>query len=96
MIEEVAVAAGLDVEQLRRDLADPAILSRLASDHTQAVSRHGVFGTPTLVFADGTAAYVRLAMAVDGEEALGVFERLMAVAAAEPRILEIKRPLKPS
>jgi predicted DsbA family dithiol-disulfide isomerase len=96
VIEEVAVAAGLDVEQLRRDLADPAILARLASDHTHAVSGHGVFGTPTLVFADGTSAYVRLATAVDGEEALDVFERLMAVAAAEPRILEIKRPLKPA
>jgi predicted DsbA family dithiol-disulfide isomerase len=94
VIEKVAVAAGLDVDQLRRDLEDPAILARLASDHTEAVLGHGIFGTPTLVFADGTSAYVRLAEAVDGEEALHVFERLMTVAAAEPRILEIKRPLK--
>jgi predicted DsbA family dithiol-disulfide isomerase len=94
VIEKVAAAAGLDIEALRRDIADPAILARLASDHTQAVSELGVFGTPTLVFGDGTSAYVRLAEAVDGEDATEVFARLVAVAASEPRILEIKRPHK--
>ena len=42
------------------------------------------------------AAYVRLAESVNENEALDVFDRLMAVAAAEPRILEIKRPRRPS
>jgi len=96
VIEKVARGQGVDLEQLRRDMADPAILGALASDHTQAVMEHGIFGTPTLVFADGASAYVRLAEEVAGDESLEVFERLVAVAASEPRILEIKRPRKPN
>jgi predicted DsbA family dithiol-disulfide isomerase len=96
VIDDVAHGAGLDVEQLGRDLADPAILDALASDHTHGVSEQGIFGTPTLVFADGASAYVRLAGPVAGDESLEVFDRLIGVAASEPRILEIKRPRKPS
>ena len=101
VIEKVARGQGVDLEQLRRDMADPAILGGLASDHTQAASSPAIpvsvfFGTPTLVFADGASAYVRLAEEVAGDESLEVFERLVAVAASEPRILEIKRPRKPN
>ncbi len=96
VIDNVARAAEVEVARLRRDIADPAILDALASDHRYAVSEHGIFGTPTLVFADGVAAYVRLAESVAGDNALEVFERLLAVAASEPRILEIKRPRKPA
>ena len=95
VLERVARGQGLDMEQLRRDMADPAILGVLARDHTQAVAEHGIFGTPTLVFADGASAYVRLAEEVSADESLDVFERLVAVAASEPKILEIKRPRKP-
>ena len=80
----------------RADITDPSILDPLARDHVQAVSELGVFGTPTFVFADGAGAYVRLAESVNENEALDVFDRLMAVAATEPRILEIKRPRRPS
>jgi hypothetical protein len=59
------------------------------------VIEHGVFGTPTFVFADGASAYVRLSEVVEGKGALEVFDRLVSVAAAEPRILEIKRPRRP-
>jgi len=96
VIEQVASRAGLDMDRFRRDLADPRILDALARDHTQAVQQEGVFGTPTLVFANGGSAYVRLAEPPDGGDPLKVFERLVSVAAAEPRILEIKRPRKPS
>ena len=60
------------------------------------MSVHGVFGTPTFVFPNGASAYIRLAGAPAGAEALHVFDSLLAVAADEPRILEIKRPTKPS
>jgi hypothetical protein len=33
---------------------------------------------------------------VDRSDALEVFDRLVQVAAAEPRILEIKRPTRPA
>ena len=96
IVEEVAAKEGVDVDRFRSDLEDPAILEPLALDHRQGVLEHGVFGTPTLVFADGVCAYVRLSEPVNGNGAVGVFDRLMAVAAAEPRILEIKRPKRPS
>ena len=96
VVEHVAVESGLDLEQFRKDLADPAILESLARDHQEAVSRHGVFGTPTFVFPDGAAAYVRLREAPDPAESRRVFERLLSIAADEPSILEIKRPTRPS
>jgi predicted DsbA family dithiol-disulfide isomerase len=96
VVERVALDSGLDLDRLQRDLADPAILQNLARDHNEAVTQHGVFGTPTFVFPDGQAAYVRLAETVDGQAAVDVFDRLLTVAASEPRILEIKRPRRPS
>ncbi|HKB18222.1 MAG TPA: DsbA family protein [Candidatus Dormibacteraeota bacterium] len=95
VVEQVAAESGLDVERFRRDLADPRIYDALARDHSEAVSELGVFGTPTLVFADGASAYVRLSEPVEGEGAVEVFDRLLSVAASEPRILEIKRPRRP-
>ena len=95
VVADVAADAGLDVERLRRDIADPSDLGGLARDHRHGVMEHGVFGTPTLVFADGATAYVRLAAEVDPGAAVEVFDRLFAVAAEEPRILEIKRPRRP-
>ena len=96
VVEKVAGDAGLDIGRFRSDLADPNILDGLARDHRQAVAELGVFGTPTFVFADGASAYVRLADGVDENGALEVFDRLVTVAAAEPRILEIKRPRRPA
>ena len=95
VVEEVAERSGLDMARFREDLADPSILEELARDHRQATSELGIFGTPTFVFEDGAAAYVRLAQPVNGTSPVDVFDRLVAVAASEPRILEIKRPRRP-
>jgi predicted DsbA family dithiol-disulfide isomerase len=92
VVEQVAARSGLDMKRFRNDLADPSLLDALARDHQDAVSEYGVFGTPTFVFANGSAAYVKLA---DGAGSLDVYDRLVSVAAAEPRILEIKRPRRP-
>ena len=95
VVERVASESGLGIERFRRDLADPSTLDALASDHLAGVTEHGVFGTPTFVFADGAAAYVRLGeLAGEKDGAVEIFDRLVAVAASEPRILEIKRPYK--
>jgi predicted DsbA family dithiol-disulfide isomerase len=96
VVERVAVDCGLDLERFRKDLADPNILESLARDHRYAVGVHGVFGTPTLVFPDGAAAYVRLAEAPEQAESSRIFERVVLVAAGEPSILELKRPRKPT
>ena len=96
VVEQVAAESGLEADRFRRDLADPQILEALARDHTHAVTELGVFGTPTFVFSDGTSAYVRLSESVEGDGAVEVFGRLLSVAASEPRILEIKRPRRPT
>ena len=96
VVERVAVDSGLDLERFRKDLADPDLLTALERDHLRARREHGVFGTPTFVFPDGSAAYVRLAEAPEASDAIRVLERVISVAAFEPSILEIKRPRKPT
>jgi predicted DsbA family dithiol-disulfide isomerase len=96
VITRVASEVGLDLERFAADLRAPDILDAVARDHREAVAEHGVFGTPTFLFADGASAYVRIAGAVSNGAAVEVFDRLMSVAAGEPRILEIKRPRRPS
>jgi predicted DsbA family dithiol-disulfide isomerase len=96
VVEHVAEQAGLDMVRFREDVADPSVLEALARDHRQAVSELGIFGTPTFVFEDGAAAYVRLSQPVNGTSPVEVFDRLVSVAAGEPRILEIKRPRRPA
>jgi predicted DsbA family dithiol-disulfide isomerase len=96
VIERIADESGLDLDQFRKDVTDSTILRGLARDHEQAVAEHGVFGTPTFVFPNGSSAYVRLAEAPEAADAVRVFNRIVAIAADEPGILEIKRPVKPS
>ncbi|TMC06919.1 MAG: hypothetical protein E6J30_07345 [Chloroflexi bacterium] len=96
VVEKVAEQSGLDLDRLRTDLADPGILNALASDHLEARSKHGVFGTPTFVFTNGAAAYVRLAQQPLNGDAVRILDEIVRIAAGEPSILEIKRPVKPS
>jgi predicted DsbA family dithiol-disulfide isomerase len=96
VVERVAVDSGLDLERFRADIADPTIVDALAYDHQQGVNEHGVFGTPTFVFPDGSAAYVRLGAPTDSGDPVELFDRLVLIAALEPRIREIKRPRKPA
>jgi predicted DsbA family dithiol-disulfide isomerase len=96
VIERLAGGAGLDLQRFASDLHAADILEAVARDHTEAVAVHGVFGTPTFLFPDGASAYVRLAGPVENGQAVEVFDRLMSIAAGEPRILEIKRPRRPS
>jgi predicted DsbA family dithiol-disulfide isomerase len=96
VVERVAVEAGLDLDRFRKDVADPEIVYAIARDHQPAVKEHGVFGTPTFLFPSGAAAYVRLSEAPEGADAVRIFDKIVSVAGNEPRILEIKRPNKPS
>jgi hypothetical protein len=95
-VERVAEESGLDLDRLRRDIADPTILAGLSRDHRGGVAELGIFGTPTFVFAGGAPAYVRLSEAPDASGSVALYDRLASIAADEPRILEIKRPVKPS
>lgn len=96
VVEQVAEDSGLDLDRFRNDIADPRIVSALERDHRAAVADHGVFGTPTFVFGAGAAAYVRLSEPPEALDSVAIFDRVISIAAEEPRILEIKRPVKPS
>jgi predicted DsbA family dithiol-disulfide isomerase len=96
VVERVAEESGLDLDRFRKDIADPTILAALARDHRDAVAEHGVFGTPTYVFRGGATAYVRLSEAPEVADSVALFDHMVSIAAEEPRILEIKRPVKPS
>ena len=93
VVLDVAQRAGLDVARFERDLGDRSLLRRLGEDHTHAVEKYGVFGTPTLVFANGGAAYLKLRPAPPAQEAMRVFENLRQSIAGWPFIIEVKRPV---
>jgi len=95
VVERVAEDSGLDLDRFRKDIADPKIVSALERDHRAAVAEYGVFGTPTFVF-DAGAAYVRLSEPPEASDSVAIYDRVISIAAEEPRILEIKRPVKPS
>lgn len=96
VVERVADESSLELDRFRKDVADPKILAALSRDHRGAVAEYGVFGTPTLVFPGGATAYLRLSEAPEALDSLRVFDRVVSIAVEEPRILEIKRPVKPS
>jgi predicted DsbA family dithiol-disulfide isomerase len=92
VVLDVARRAGLDTDRFERDLDDRSTLLALARDHTAGVENHGVFGTPTFVFGNGSAAYLRVRPAPEGRTALTTFEELVRIMSDEPYVLEIKRP----
>jgi predicted DsbA family dithiol-disulfide isomerase len=95
-LRAAATAAGLDLERFERDRQDPDTLHALARDHQHAVAEHGVFGTPTLVLANGGRAYLRLRPAPeDPAEAVAVFDELLRLVGDRPYVLEVKRPSAP-
>jgi len=90
---EVAEGVGLEMTHFRKDLADRRLLTRLAEDHTFAVESLGVFGTPTLVFAQRQAIFLKMSVPPPPEECLGVFTELYHLADRRQYIQEIKRPI---
>ena len=90
----VARGAGLDVDRFQEDLDDQALLKNIARDHTEAVEVHGVFGTPTFVFEDGNAAYLKTFLP-PREESIAFFEHFVALVANRPYLGELKRPQPP-
>ena len=96
VIERVADEAGIDIDRFRIDVTSPGILAALEHDHQGAVAVHGVFGTPTFVFPQGAAAYIRLSEVPEVADSVALYDRVIGIAEDELRILEVKRPTRPS
>lgn len=90
-----ADAAGLDRERFERDLADRSHLAAIGRDYTYGRNELGVFGTPTFVFGNGGAAYLKLKDVPSADAALPLFEAFAETARDRPIVEEIKRPRKP-
>ncbi len=94
-IEELAREAGLDLERFKRDVADRSLLQRIAADHETAVSKYGVFGTPTFVFEKGQPFFMRIRAHDDSAAAARTFDSLYETFVNQGNVHEVKRPTPP-
>ncbi|WP_038040491.1 DsbA family oxidoreductase [Thermorudis peleae] len=93
-IFEAARRAELDLDAFDRAFKQ-ATLAALARDHEEGVQHYGVFGTPTLVFPNGRAAYLRLSTLPEEAKRGALWEQLVEMIANTPEVDEIKRPTPP-
>jgi predicted DsbA family dithiol-disulfide isomerase len=92
VLEAVAVEAGLDLTQFRNDLELEDSLADIERDYTEAQTKHQVFGTPTIVFSNGEAAYLKLDPQDIPEDSVTFFHEFVSVVRNRPEVIEIKRP----
>jgi hypothetical protein len=94
VVMEAAQAGGLDMGQLKEDMADDSIIKDLGDSHTEAVDVHGAFGVPTFVFSNGSAAFLKTYIPPE-EESVSTFETLNGVMSGLKYVGELKRPQPP-
>jgi predicted DsbA family dithiol-disulfide isomerase len=95
VLEDAARRAELDVERFRADLDDRSLLLEVRDEYTCAREQHGVFGTPTFVFANGGSAYLQT-LPPPPEEAVPVWHDFVRIVRDRPFLREIKRARPPS
>ena len=93
---QVAESVGLEMAQFQKDLGDRQLLTKIAQDHTCAVETLGVFGTPTLVFPERQAVFLKMSPPPPPEECLSLFTELRQLAEGRQYIREVKRPQLPN
>lgn len=86
----MALEAGVDTAVF--DRARPRWLAAVAADHRDAVSRFGVFGTPSFVLDGQAVVFVKLAALPEAGRELDLWNSLCTLARCFPDLLEIKRP----
>ena len=90
----VAENAGLDLDRFGQDLQDRSLLEVIAQNHTEGAEKHGVFGTPTFVFEDGSAGYLKTFIP-DEDDSVDFFEHFVALTSGRSYFGEHKRPQPP-
>jgi len=95
ILTEVARSVNLDMTQFQKDMSDRSLLAKLAEDHTLAVETLGIFGTPTLVFPENQAVFLKMILPPP-EDSLSIFTELRHLAEQQRYIWEIKRPIPPN
>ena len=92
VLESIARESGLDVPRFQRDLQDRRLLVTIGEEYNRGADQHGVWGTPTLVFDQGRAAYLKLRPAPPEDQAVRLFEELFDLIHDRPYVIEVKRP----
>jgi len=92
VLEAAATEAGLDLERFRRDLASDEVFAIIERDYTEGREKHEVFGTPTIVFENGTGAYLKLNFQDMPSDPVEFFHDFVSVVRDRPSVIEIKRP----
>lgn len=93
-LAKVAREAGLDLGRFLEDLKDRGLLTNVARDHSEAVEKYGVFGTPTFVFENSTSAYLKSFIPPE-DDSVAFFEHFVALFGHRSYVGEIKRPQPP-
>lgn len=88
---EVAESVDLMMAQFQDNLSDRQLLAKLAEHHTFAVESLGIFGTPTLVFPERQAIFLKMS-SPPLDECLAVFTELRRLVERRRYIQEMKRP----
>jgi predicted DsbA family dithiol-disulfide isomerase len=92
VLEAAAEEAGLDLARFRADLESDAVFERIERDYTEGRGELDVFGTPTIVFENGEAAYLKLNYRDMPEDPTAFFRDFVSVVRDRPSVIEIKRP----
>ncbi|MDP9364785.1 MAG: DsbA family protein [Chloroflexota bacterium] len=93
---DVARSVDLDLERFERDLSDRSGLPLIGADYEEARDRYGVFGTPTFLFPNGEATYLKLKPVPPEAETMALFEDFVRAGRDRPYLLEVKRPQRPT
>jgi predicted DsbA family dithiol-disulfide isomerase len=94
-LDEAASRAGLDLTRFAADLEDRALLKDIENDYLAGRDGLGIFGTPTFVFPNGQAAYLRILPPPPAEEAVAFWLDFLRDVRDRPYLQEIKRPRRP-
>lgn len=89
---DAARASELDLPRFEQDFQDRSLLASIGSDYTEGRQQHDVFGTPTFVFPEGAAAYLKVLPPPPGAAALEFFDEFLTMVRDRPFVHEIKRP----
>ena len=89
----VAIAEEARTRRGEVDLNDPALVQAVAADHEDADNR-GIFGTPTFLFENGHAAYMKTFIPPE-DEAVEVFDSFASLFGGRTYVGEVKSPQPP-
>ena len=93
-IIELAGGVGLNTDRLAKDLQDRSLLEVVGRDHTEAAEKHGAFGTPTFIFENGNAGYLKSFIPPE-DESVPFFEEFVSMMGGRSYVGEVKRPQPP-